>query len=113
MIDLTGITTVCDVSIKVTIHAFEIGVEFSAQKEKECGELLQDLNALGIRCYEPLRLHLTVYGGNLDTYQLAERIAIGLESQGLKVRRLVTPPPNLRVGSGLFATREIQSFILA
>jgi hypothetical protein len=113
MFDLSNISTICDVSVKVTTNSPAIDLHFSPGKELDVSRVKAELEAIGLKVYAPLDMQIGVLAGNYDKYQLAERIAMGMEDSGLRVRRLVTPPKEERRGGDTSATKEIQSFILA
>jgi hypothetical protein len=114
MFDLSNISTVCDVSVKVTTNSPAIDLHFSPGKELDLSRVRAELEAIGLTVYSCFGdMQIGTFAGNYDKYQLAERVAMGMEDSGLKVRRLVTPPEKERKGSDTSATKEIQSFILA
>jgi hypothetical protein len=118
MFDLSNISTVCDVSVKVTTNSPAIDLHFSPGKEMDLSRVRAELEAIGLTvygcfygCFDDMQIG--IFTGNYDKYQLAERIAMGMEDSGLRVRRLVTPLEKERRGGDASATKEIQSFILA
>jgi hypothetical protein len=114
MFDLSNISTICDVSVRVTTNSSAIDLHFSPGKEMDLGRTRTELEAIGLTvcgCFDDMQIG--IFAGNYDKYQLAERIAMSMEDSGLRVRRLVTPLEKERRGGDASATKEIQSFILA
>jgi len=109
MIDLSGITPISDVTVK--LHDCSISLDFLQPPSKKIVEDLESLEAQGIRVCGGASsiIGFTLFPGNYDKVQIAERVACHLESYGLKVSRLVPPA----TGDDRSATVPVPSFVLA
>jgi len=109
MIDLSGLKTIADVTIRADGRT--VDAEFSMVYAKWAADFMNDLKRAGLMVFPgavPER-SVVIYPGNYCPTQLAEQVAIELERSGLVVRRLVPEPGD----ADRSPRKEVQSFILA
>jgi hypothetical protein len=107
-LDLTDLTPLCDVSILVSRQHTKITIRFTKFSDIDQYLDIQQMIGQGLEVYKILN-ELIIFPGNYDKFQIAERIAAYLESQGLRIRRLINDPKLIDQSPHT----EIQSFILA